>query len=123
MIEGFIRHGTYESLLAPLVDMSDAVLIHLRAADLVLKSRYESRAILPDRHWIHGDIARLGTLTPELPAEMAAPLDLGISRIFIDTTLGPINVEDWVALVGRALRDPEPRDYVSTTRESRIGSS
>lgn len=111
MIEGFMRHGQTEQVLAPLVAMADTVLVHLYAADLVLKQRYEARAVLPERHWIHGDIARLGTLLPELPAEMAAPLDLGITRIFVNTTTGSIPANDVAALVTSAFGCAPPRDH------------
>lgn len=111
MIEGFMRHGQSEHVLAPLVAISDAVLIHLRADDLVLKNRYEARAVTPERHWIHGDLALLGTLLPELPLDMAAPLELGISRIFIDTSDGPFSVDEVAALVTDVLQAPEPADY------------
>lgn len=112
MLEGFMRHGPSEPLLAPLVTMSDTVLVHLYAADLILKDRYEARAVLPDRHWIHGDIAKLGTLLPELPAEMAAPLDLGISRLFINTSGGMLPVQDIAVLVLTLFGSPTPRDHI-----------
>lgn len=118
MIEGFIRHGESEEHLAPLVALADSVLIHLRADDLVLKHRYETRALHPERHWIHGDIARLGTLTPELPPELAAPLDLGISRIFIDTSQGPLNIDEVAILITQVLQSPEPADYTPVATQS-----
>ncbi len=111
MIEGYIPHGSNEALLLPLVAISDAALLHLRADDLTLKDRYENRALQPDRHWIHGDLAKIGTLLPELPAEMAAPLELGISRIFIDTTAGLTRLDETIVLVNIALREPAPHDY------------
>lgn len=110
MVEGFIRHGTAESLLAPLAAMANTVVVHLHAADLVLKQRYEMRADLPERDWIHGDLARLGTLLPELPADMAAPLDLGVSRIFIDTASGPVPVDIVATLVHTGAGSAVPRD-------------
>lgn len=113
MIEGFIRHGPYEELLAPLITISDPVLLHFWAADLELKDRYEARALMPDRHWIHGDIARIGTLLPELPAELAAPLELGISRIFIDTTSGPLSLDEIVRVVNEAHSNAVVQDYIS----------
>ena len=118
MIEGFIRHGESEQKLAPLVEIADAVLIHLRADDLVLKDRYESRAMTPDRHWIHGDIDRIGTLLPELPPELAAPLELGISRIFIDTSQRPFSVDEVARLVNDVLAAPAPADYAPVTTQA-----
>ena len=111
MIEGYIPHGANESLLLPLVTSAETLLLHMRADDLTLKTRYETRAVQPDRHWIHGDIARIGTLLPELPAEMAAPLELGISRIFIDTTAGHTWMQEIVTLIDSALKDLVPNDH------------
>lgn len=111
MLEGFLRHGPTEPLLTPLVAMADSVLVHLYAADLILKDRYEARAVRPERHWIHGDIAKLGTLLPELPPDMAAPLDLGVSRLFIDTSSGMLPVADIVALVLTMFHNATPLDH------------
>lgn len=111
MIEGFMRHGQAEPLLIPLTAMADTVVVHLYADDLVLMHRYEARAMLPERHWIHGDIARIGTLLPELPADMAAPLDLGTSRIFVDTTAGTMPVGNVATLVTAAVGSSPPRDH------------
>jgi predicted kinase len=118
MIEGFMRHGPSEPLLLPLMEMAESVLVHLYAADLILKQRYEARAVLPERHWIHGDIARLGTLTPELPAHLAAPLDPGVSRIFIDTTAAPLPVDEVAALVRSLAASTTPRDYTLPALQS-----
>lgn len=111
MVEGFLRHGPSEPLVAPLAAMADTVLVHVYAADLILKDRYEARAVLPERHWIHGDIAKLGTLLPELPADMAAPLDLGIPRLFIDTSDGMLPVAVVAELVTSAFGCSPPRDH------------
>lgn len=86
MIEGFFRSGEFDHLLLPLIARTRAVLIHLWAEDLLLKDRYERRALNRKRHWIHGDEARIGTLTPELPEDMRPALDLGIPRIYVNTS-------------------------------------
>lgn len=110
MIESFFRAGEFDHLFVPLLQAANAVLIHVWADDLVLKNRYETRAITPDRHWIHGDIARLGTLTPELPEDMRPPLDLGISRIFVNTSTTRISIEDLHRATVVALESPQPSD-------------
>jgi predicted kinase len=117
IIEGFMRHGPSEPLLAPLVKIAGSVLVHLYADDLELKHRYEMRAVQPERHWIHGDIARLGTLTPELPAHLAAPLDPGISRIFVDTTAVPLPVTEVAKLVLSVAASTTPRDYTLASHQ------
>ncbi len=117
MIEGFMRHGPSEPLLAPLAELADTVLVHMYAADLILKDRYETRAVLPERHWIHGDIAKLGTLLPELPADMAAPLELGIPRIFVDTTAAAVPVAQVAALVRSVAGNTAPHDYTLASRQ------
>lgn len=86
MIEGFFRAGDFDHLFAPLVQRSRTVLIHLWADDLLLKDRYEQRTLARQRHWIHGDEARIGTLQPKLPDDLRAPLDLGVPRIFVNTS-------------------------------------
>lgn len=86
IIEGFFQSDRYSADLADIADLANTVLIHLKASDAELKARYENRALAEARHWIHGDLARLGTLTPELPEFMAKPLHLDVARFTIDTT-------------------------------------
>ena len=87
MIEGFFRAGDYDDLFASLVRISRAVIIHLWAEDLLLKDRFEQRALAHRRHWIHGDEGRVGTLLPRLPEDLRTPLDLGVPRIFVNTSV------------------------------------
>ncbi|MCO5216231.1 MAG: ATP-binding protein [Thermomicrobiales bacterium] len=110
MIEGFFRSGEFDHLLLPLVTRTQAVLIHLWAEDLLLKDRYERRAVNRERHWIHGDEARIGTLTPELPEDMRPALDLGIPRIYVNTSHAVTSVDDLVAEVKKALRTTTSSD-------------
>lgn len=86
IIEGFFQSDRYSADLADITSLANTVLIHLKASDAELKARYESRALTDGRHWIHGDLAKLGTLKPELPEFMAKPLQLNVARITIDTT-------------------------------------
>ena len=86
VLEGFFQSNRYSSDFADLAKMADAVLVHLLADDSVLKYRYEMRALRNERHWIHGDTEKIGTLEAELPEHMAKRLNLNIPHIVIDTT-------------------------------------
>lgn len=86
IVEGFFQSDRYSEDLAAIAPLSNAVLIHLKASDAELKARYENRALAESRHWIHGDLAKLGTLTPELPEFLAKPLQLDVAKFTIDTT-------------------------------------
>ncbi|MCA9833190.1 MAG: AAA family ATPase [Thermomicrobiales bacterium] len=110
MVEGFFRSGDFDHLFAPLVQRSRAVLIHLWADDLLLKDRYEQRALAHQRHWIHGDEARIGTLQPKLPEDLRAPLDLGVPRIFVNTSAGFADVDMIRQAVMTALQQPQSGD-------------
>lgn len=95
VIESFFHKGLAEDHLAPLLSLADATLIHVRADDAILLSRFERRASDPERHPIHNDGNRLGDLRHYL----ADPLDLQCHRIVIDTTYGPIDPEEVAFMV------------------------
>ncbi len=99
IIESFFHKGLAEADFAPLLPLSDATLIHVRADDAVLLSRYERRMADPERHPIHHDGNRLGDLRHYLAEGVAEPLDLDIRRIIIDTTYGPIDAEEVAFMV------------------------
>lgn len=103
VIESFFHKGLAESDFTPLLQLADATLIHVRADDAVLLSRYERRIEDPDRHPIHRDSNRLGDLRHYLAEGVADPLDLGVRRIIIDTTYGPIDVEEVAFMVQERL--------------------
>lgn len=86
MIEGFFQSDRYSEPLAVLASGANSVLVHIKAADPELKARYEKRALAEERHWVHGDLEKIGTLKPELPAYMAEPLHLDIPMLSVDTT-------------------------------------
>lgn len=102
IIEGFFQSDRYSSDLAEITGLANTVLIHLKASDAELKARYENRALAASRHWIHGDLAKLGTLTPELPEFLAKSLQLDVGRITIDTTNKRLDIPALAAQV-RAL--------------------
>lgn len=102
VVEGFFQSDRYSTEFAELASHADSVLVHLMAEDAVLKHRYEKRALDGVRHWIHGDKNKLGTLTPELPAYMAARLNLDIPQIVIDTTTYEMDVQATSRLIQQA---------------------
>lgn len=103
VIESFFHKGLAEPELAPLVTISRALLIHVRADHAVLLSRYERRLEDPTRHRIHETGNRIGDLKHYLLEGVADPLDLDIPRIIIDTTFGPIDVEEVAFMVQELL--------------------
>lgn len=99
VIESSFHKGLAEADFAPLLLMADATLIHVRADDAVLLSRFERRMADPERHLIHHDGNRLGDLRHYLAEGLTDPLDLDIRRIIIDTTYGPIDPEEVAFMV------------------------
>lgn len=104
IVEGFFQSDRYSNDFAELASLADSVLIHILAEDSVLKHRYETRAISEDRHWIHGDREKLGTLMPRLPSHLAARLHLDIPQITIDTTNRTVDTAGTVLLIRQARR-------------------
>lgn len=103
VIESFFHKGLAEPELAPLIEVSNALLIHIRADHAVLLSRYERRLQDPTRHPIHEVGNRIGDLKHYLLEGVADPLDLDIPRIVIDTTFGPIDVDEVAFMVQEML--------------------
>ncbi len=99
VIESFFHKGLAEPDLSPLLAMSSAVLIHVKADDAILISRYEQRMSDPDRHPIHNDGNRLGDLRHYLAEGVADKLELDCPHIVIDTTYGPIDAEEVAFMV------------------------
>ena len=103
VIESFFHKGLAEPDLGPLVEASSAVLIHVKADDAILLSRYEQRMSDPDRHLIHNDGNRLGDLRHYLAEGVADRLELDCPYIVIDTTYGPIDAEEVAFMVRETL--------------------
>ena len=101
VVEGFFQSNRYSADFASLALGAESVLIHLQAEDSVLKKRYEDRAMRDERHWIHGDADKIGTLKPELPEYMAERLQLDVPQIVIDTTREQIDISAVVQLILR----------------------
>lgn len=99
VLESFFHKGFSEQDLAPLVARTRAVLIHVRADEAILFSRYEQRATDPDRHGIHNDSNRLGDLRRYLAEGIADMIELDCPHIVIDTTYGPIDTEEVAFMV------------------------
>lgn len=99
IIESAFHKGLAEADIAPLLPLADATLIHVRADDAVLLSRFERRMEDPERHPIHHEGNRLGDLRHYLAEGLTDPLDLDIRRIIIDTTYGPIDPEEVAFMV------------------------
>lgn len=103
VLESFFHKGLAEPDLAPLIGQSRAILVHITADHPLLIARYEQRMSDPDRHPIHNDGNRLGDLRHYLAEGVADVLDLEIPKIVIDTTFGPIDVDEVAMLVREKL--------------------
>ena len=107
VIEGFFQSDRYSESIGELAAEANAVLVHIRADDAVLKHRYEHRALQSERHWVHGDREKLGSLKPELPAYMAEPLHLKLPTIMIDTSHNALDVPGLAQRIRETLRQAE----------------
>ena len=107
VIESSLHRGLAEKDLAPLLPLAEATLVHVRADDAVLLSRFERRMEDPDRHPIHHDGNQLGDLRHYLAEGLTDPLDLDIRQIIIDTTYGPIDPEEVAFMVQDAFEDDD----------------
>ena len=99
VVESFFHRGLAEADLRPLISRSNAVLIHVRADDALLLSRFERRAEDPDRHPIHRDASRFADIKHYLAEGVADMLELDCPHIVIDTTYGPIDAEEVAFMV------------------------
>lgn len=99
VLESFFHKGVSEQDLAPLMQRSRTVLIHVQADDALLISRFERRMSDPQRHPIHNDGNRLGDLRRYLAEGVADILDLDCPQIIIDTTYGPVDPEEVAMMV------------------------
>lgn len=94
VIESTFYRGTAEADLQPLIDLADAVLVHVTADAGILLSRYERRMQSPDRHPVHNGTERLEDLRHNLASGVTRPPDLRIPILEVDTTYGVIDVEE-----------------------------
>lgn len=106
VVESFFHKGISEQDLFGLVQTSQAVLVHVHADNEILFSRNERRASDPERHPIHQDANRMVDLKRYLAEGVADMLELDCPNIVIDTTYGPIDIEE-VAFMVRDVLDPD----------------
>ena len=94
VIESTFYRGTAEADLQPLIEISDAVLVHVTADEEVLVSRYGRRMQSPDRHPVHNGAGRIHELRRSLATGITLPPDLDVPTLEVDTTYGQIDVEE-----------------------------
>lgn len=112
VIESTFYRGTAEADLIPLIALSEAVLVHVTADDDVLVSRYEQRARSSDRHPVHNGLDRVGELRNNLASGATRPPDLSIPTLEIDTTYGPLDVEE-IAFMISELRESQAPGHLA----------
>ncbi len=108
VIESTFYKGVSEVDLLPLIELSDAVIVHVNADDEVLLSRYERRARSADRHHVHNGIERMAELRDNLASGATEPPDLSIPIIEVDTTYGPLDVDEIAFMISELHDDQEP---------------
>ena len=108
IIESTFYRGISETDLLPLIELANAVMIHITADDETLLSRYEARGRSGNRHPVHTDAERTGELRDTLASGATRPPDVAIPVIEIDTTYGPLDVEE-IAFMISELRVNEER--------------
>lgn len=107
MIECFFFHGPNEADLRPLLERADAVLVHLSAEPPLLESRVRGRGEFLEEHPIHKTDRNISELQNYIALGYTAPLELDIPTIEIDTTWGPVDVEELAAMVQELLQDAQ----------------
>lgn len=111
VIESTFYRGTAEADLAPLIGMADAVMIHVTADDEVLVSRYRRRAGSAERHCVHNGTDRIKDLRRNLASGATQPPDLAIPVIEVDTTYGPLDVDEIAFMISELYEDQEPNPH------------
>jgi predicted kinase len=108
VIESTFYKGTAEADLRPLVELANAVMIHVTADDEMLVSRYEQRDASGERHPVHTTPGRVDELRRNLASGATQPPDVTIPVIEIDTTYGPLDVEEIAFMIAELLEYQEP---------------
>lgn len=108
VIESTFYRGIAEADLAPLIAISDAVMIHVTADEDVLLSRYQRRAGSAERHPVHTGTDRVDELRRNLASGATRPPDVSIPIIEIDTTYGPLDVEEIAFMISEIHEGGEP---------------
>lgn len=86
VVESFFHRGITEPQFAPLLNLSNAVLVHITADEDLLVERYAERMDDPSRHAIHNADGTPDELRKLLDEGMGDPLDLDCPLIILDTT-------------------------------------
>jgi predicted kinase len=88
VIESNFYRGISEADLAPLVSLSQAVMIHCQAPAGIITRRYVDRDASGVRHAVHTGGDLLAELEPKLEAGVFEPLALDLPLICVDTSDG-----------------------------------
>jgi predicted kinase len=91
VLEAAFSRGQAEPLLLPLVARARAMLVHLAAPSQLSSDRFRARYARGERHPAHRDdltVATPGDLWEQGWSRWAAPLDLGVPTLVVDTSAG-----------------------------------
>lgn len=94
LVEAAFSRGSGEALVAPLVERSRALLIHLSAPLELTDKRFRERFARGERHPAHMDhlpVASKGLLFEKEWGRWAQPLQLAIPTLTVDTTNGYVD--------------------------------
>ena len=94
LVEAAFSRGSAEGMLAPLVERSRAVLIHLSAPADLSDRRFRERYARGERHPAHMDaltVAHEGPLFEAGWERWERPLDLGVPTLDVDTSGGYVD--------------------------------
>ncbi len=86
VVESFFHKGVTEPQYAPLIQKTNAILVHITADEETLVSRYAKRMNDPARHEIHNTEGTPDELRKVLREGLGDPLDLDCPLIVLDTT-------------------------------------
>ena len=86
VVESFFHKGVTEPQYEPLIQKTNAILVHITADEETLVSRYAKRMNAPDRHEIHNTEGTPDELRKVLREGLGDPLDLDCPLIILDTT-------------------------------------
>lgn len=107
VIESTFYKGTAEADLRPLIALANAVMIHVTADDEMLVSRYEQREASGERHPVHSGAGHVDELRHHLESGATQPPDIAIPVIEIDTTYGPLDIEEIAFMIAEMQGDEE----------------
>lgn len=124
--ESNFHRGAAEQDLRPLLAKARAVIIHCQAAREVSYRRFAGRREQGERHWSSFDDERIAQIEAgQVPEawERAAPLDLGVPILLVDTTDGYVPDLEAVLDFIRSHQARRDNDRPGRYRRSRASSS